>query len=309
MPRIVMVHGIDNQNEGEDLIRSSWIDALAGGLRLVDREDLADRLKLPSTDPSRIDVRVAFYGHLFRAPDVQGDPADLDDLTPAQAATAEALAAEWLGRVAERAPAESPSAVQAERALAMTRNSELVQGAGNLLRATINTLARFPFFARPTLWLAERTVITTLRQVTLYLTEPALRKQIRGIVLGRVDDDTTILIGHSLGSVVAYECAHRLPAPLPLLTTIGSPLGLRTIVTERLDPSPSFPPLVQSWLNHANLEDVVAAEPDLTPLFGRDVPAASRLTCSHYQEAGNAHRSETYLGREIIARAVAEALR
>lgn len=302
MSRIVMVHGIDNQNEGEDLIRSSWIDALAGGLRLIDRDDLADRLKLPSTDPARIDVRVAYYGHLFRAPDIQGDPADLDDLTPAQAATAEALAAEWLGRVAERAPAESPSAVQAERALAMTRDPQLVQGAGNVLRMTIKTLARLPFIARPGMFLVERTLITTLRQVTRYLTEPPLREQIRGIVLNRVDD-TTILIGHSLGSVVAYECAHRLPAPLPLMATIGSPLGLRTIVTDRLDPTPSHPPLVDRWLNVANLEDVVAAEPDLRPLFG------GRVACARFQEpGGNPHDARMYLGREPIARAVAEAL-
>jgi len=158
------------------------------------------------------------------------------------------------------------------------------------------------------MFLVERTLVTTLRQVTRYLTEPALRDRIRKIVLNRVDGETTILIGHSLGSVVAYECAHRLSAPLPLLTTIGSPLGLRTIVTERLDPPPSFPPLVQAWLNHANLEDVVAAEPDLAPLFGRDVPVASRLICSHYQDPTQPHRSETYLGREIIARAVAGAL-
>ena len=80
------------------------------------------------------------------------------------------------------------------------------------------------------------------------------------------------MIGHSLGSVVAYESAHRLTRPLPLLVTLGSPLGLRTIVNDRLRPPPSFPLQVARWLNVADREDVVAAEPDLRPLFARDAP-------------------------------------
>ena len=79
------------------------------------------------------------------------------------------------------------------------------------------------------------------------------------------------------GSVIAYECAHLLEYPLPLLVTFGSPLGLRTIVTDRLNPPPSFPQKVAVWLNVANREDVVAAEPDLRPLFARDLPAPSRF--------------------------------
>ena len=108
-----------------------------------------------------------------------------------------------------------------------------------------------------------------------------------------------MIIGHSLGSVVAYECAHLLKHPLPLLVTLGSPLGLRTIVTDRLSPPPSFPPRAAAWLNVANREDVVAAEPDLRPLFAQDVPAASRFEGVWFDEAGkDPHRAETYLGRE-----------
>ncbi|MDG3007485.1 alpha/beta fold hydrolase [Paludisphaera mucosa] len=311
MARIVLVHGIDNQRETEDGIRAAWIPALAGGVRLAGRGDLADRLQFPTNDPARIDVRVAYYGHLFRAPDVQGARDDLDDLTADQAALAAALLTEWLERVAERAPDESASAVQASRALDLVRDPEAVgaQGVGNATRTILRTLARLPLVARPGMAFVERFLITTLKQVTRYLTEEDLRDQVRQIVLDRLDVDTAVLIGHSLGSVVAYECAHRLPRPLPLLVTLGSPLGLRTIVADRLDPPPSFPRAVQTWLNHANLEDVVAADPDLHPLSGRSVPEGSRLVCSRYQEpGGNPHDPRTYLGRKAVGRATVGAL-
>ncbi|AMV35879.1 hypothetical protein [Planctomyces sp. SH-PL62] len=310
MTRIVLVHGIDNQRETADGIRAGWVPALAGGVRLAGRGDLADRLQLPTSDPAHIEVHVAYYGDRFRAPDVQGAHDDLDDLTADQASLAESLMTEWLERVAERAPSESASAVQAARTLAMVRDPEGAgaQGTGNVARTILKALARSPWIARPGMYIVERTLLTTLNQVTRYLTEPDLRNAIRQTVLDQMDD-AVILIGHSLGSVVAYECAHRLTSPLPLLVTLGSPLGLRTIVTERLDPRASFPPLVQTWLNHANLEDVVAADPDLHPLFGQTVPEGSRLNSFHFQEpGGNPHRPETYLGRLAVGKAIIEAL-
>ena len=96
---------------------------------------------------------------------------------------------------------------------------------------------------------------------------------------------------------------------MPLLVTLGSPLGLRTIVTERLRPPPAFPPMATVWLNVANLEDPVAAEPDLRPLFAQDVPASSRFEGIRFDEAcKDPHRAETYLGRIAVGRKVIEAL-
>jgi ATP-dependent exoDNAse (exonuclease V) alpha subunit len=71
--------------------------------------------------------------------------------------------------------------------------------------------------------------------------------------------------------VVAYEAAQRMTQPLPLLLTLGSPLGLQTIVYQRLRPQPpGFPPKVRRWVNIADRNDFIAAEPDLKG-FGRPV--------------------------------------
>ena len=80
-------------------------------------------------------------------------------------------------------------------------------------------------------------------------------------------------------------------------------------MTERLSPPPSFPPKVAVWLNVANREDVVAAEPDLRPLFAQDVPASSRFEGIWFDETcKDPHRAETYLGRIAVGRKVIEAL-
>jgi hypothetical protein len=311
MATIVLVHGIDHQRETSDLIEASWLPALAGSVRLAGRGDLADRLWPPRSRADSIDCRAAYYGKLFRSADEQGEGAGLDDLTPEQAALADSLALEWLQRVADRAPAGSDDAAQARLTLDVVRAPERVdaQGRGNVRREVLNTLARFSWLANVGMSIAERYVKTALAQVTRYLTEDAIGTQARQAVLDLVTPDTRVIIGHSLGSVVVYECAHLLTQPLPLLVTLGSPLGLRTIVTERLHPPPSFPAKAAVWLNIANLEDPIAAEPDLRPLFARSVPGSSRFEGRRFDEpCDNPHRAETYLGRAVLGAFVIEAL-
>ena len=311
MAAIVLVHGIDNQSESADLIESLWLPALAGGVRLAGRGDLADRLWPPRSRPDSIECRVAYYGGLFRSPDQMGAGEDPRDWTPEQTTLAEALALEWLERDGRTRPRRSADAEQARLALDIARDpaGAGAMGRGNVLREALKTLARVSWFAKAGMYVAERLFLTSLAQVTRYLTDDAIRQQAQQAVLGLVTPDTRVIIGHSLGSVVAYECAHRLTHPLPLLVTFGSPLGLRTIVADRLRPPPSFPPRAAAWLNVANREDVVAAEPDLRPRFAQDVPAASRFEGVWFDEKGkDPHRAETYLGRVSLGRAVIEAL-
>jgi hypothetical protein len=159
------------------------------------------------------------------------------------------------------------------------------------------------------MYVVENLILTSLSQVTRYLTDDETRSRAQQAVLDLISPDTRVVVSHSLGSVVAYECAHQLTHPLPLLVTLGSPLGLRTIVAERLRPPPSFPPRVGSWLNVANRDDVVAAEPDLRPRFAHDVPATSRFQGVWFDGSSKEpHRAETYLGRESVGRAVMQAL-
>ena len=122
MAAIILVHGIDNEHLTPDGVEAEWLPALAGGVRLAGRPDLADRLWPPRSRPDAIECRSAYYGDLFRAPDQQGGAADLRELTPEQATFAEELALEWLERIADRTPASSRDGAQARFALDLAQD-------------------------------------------------------------------------------------------------------------------------------------------------------------------------------------------
>ena len=70
------------------------------------------------------------------------------------------------------------------------------------------------------------------RDVYLYTTFPVARfEQRTPLVRNALFTDATVVISHSLGSVVVYDVLrseHR-TINVPLLVTVGSPLGIRAI--------------------------------------------------------------------------------
>ncbi|MET0235902.1 MAG: hypothetical protein ABW224_14755 [Kibdelosporangium sp.] len=297
MAEVVLVHGIAQEQKSADGLEAEWLPSLAGGVRVAGHPELADRLWRTRD----VDIRMAFYGDLFLPKDQQGSA---DELTEAEWEFAERLGYEWLQRAAQDASRESDRAV-AERELRGQMGE--TQGARAALRPLINSLTRLRPFARFGVALAERVVVKALRQVTRYLTDEEIRAGVQQRVGALISPDTKVIIGHSLGSVVAYEAAHQLEHPLPLLLTLGSPLGLRTIVYDRLRPQPpGVPPQVRSWVNIADRDDLVAARPDLTALF----PGADGVLASSYTVDNGAkpHEATFYLAKQQIGDPVARAL-
>jgi pimeloyl-ACP methyl ester carboxylesterase len=102
-------------------------------------------------------------------------------------------------------------------------------------RDGLRALSGSRFFAA----IGERALLGDLRQVRDYLHVPEIRRQAVALVAGAVEDDTRVLVGHSLGSVVAYEalCAHP-EWPVRGLVTLGAPLGIPNLIFDRLQPAP-----------------------------------------------------------------------
>jgi pimeloyl-ACP methyl ester carboxylesterase len=100
-----------------------------------------------------------------------------------------------------------------------------------------------------------------------------VRRQVQQSVLDIVSDDTRVMLGHSLGSIVAYEvlCAHP-ELPVRSLVTLGSPLGLgavhRRLRPPVVDGRGQFPHGIERWTNIADAADMVALVKDLAPIFG-----------------------------------------
>lgn len=266
MARVVVVHGIGQEFLGPEQMHRDVVPALRDGVLLAGS---------PPPDPE--DVVCAFYGDLFTEPGTRSD-----DLPPwDEWDVEEGLEAELLD--AWRQAAEDPAGSSAADSAADPAEDVLTRGvlghaASRALRvervrAALDALAGTRFFGR----VSDRLLVLALRQVRRYLTEPELRAAAQARVAAAVGPDTRVLVAHSLGSVVAYEtlCA-RPELPVTDLVTLGSPLGLRGIVFDRLAPAPAdgtaaWPGGTRRWTNIADRGDVVALPDRLAPRFGTAV--------------------------------------
>lgn len=118
-----------------------------------------------------------------------------------------------------------------------------------------------------------------------------------------------MVIGHSLGSVVAYEllCAPAAEWNVDTLITLGSPLGIPNLIFDRLDPAPrggtgAFPRGIKQWVNVASPDDIVAAQKSLAPMF--EGPVTDHLI----DNGAESHAAERYLTAAVTGAAVAAAI-
>ncbi len=226
---MVCVHGIGKQLDGEQTLLSQWRPALQDGLTQADAAGL-----LADTE-----VGMAFYGDLFRPlgqPLAVGDPYYRSgDVEPGLETR---LLLEWWTAAAA---AEPQVVAPGADTLAHTPGS---------VQAALGALSHSKFFGGLTL----RTLVFDLKQVRRYLTYPELRAAARSRVTDLIGPGTQVVVGHSLGSVVAYEALHALDASdtiegpedepghrVRALVTLGSPLGIPNLIFDRLQPAPDGP--------------------------------------------------------------------
>jgi hypothetical protein len=214
---VLCVHGVGQQLKGEDSLAAEWALALRDGMRRSGCRET----QLPGSG----EFQCTFYGDLFRPAGRRlgiGDPW----LTIADATEfdRELLVAWWRGA------AESDPQVIQPNARTLARAPSSVQTALRALSGSV-------FFTG----LAERAMLFDLQQVRRYMTDPQVRQAVQKRVAAQVSADTQVVVGHSLGSVVAYEalCAHP-EWPVRGLVTLGSPLGIRNLIFDRLLPPPTL---------------------------------------------------------------------
>lgn len=306
---VVFVHGIGQQQRGPATLGGPWQAALADGVWKAGHLDLAARLRLPPGAAGAIQAEMAFYADLFDPADLQGRSAGLGDLDPAEAAAVEELAGVLLRRAAEAAGSEADRRTAEDELAGLEGRLGEAMGVRNLARGALAGMARLRWFGPFGLAFAQRFVVRSLVQVVRYLHEPALRAQVQARVAGVVDDDTQVLLGHSLGSVVAFEAACQLGSRLPLLVTLGSPLGIRRVVYDRLQPQPPrFPDWVDRWVNVAADDDIVAAVPDLTGLFPSAARTVGALDNRRVDNGSAPHDPTHYLTKKVVGGPVADVL-
>ncbi|MFE2964136.1 hypothetical protein ACFXKC_10775 [Streptomyces sp. NPDC059340] len=234
--RILGIHGVGNfrVSQPPDAAAAHLADLWASALwRSEYRED-------GQAPEPREGVAVAYYADLLRRRGTQGRN-DLDSLDEFE----RELVALWLDACG------LPDAAAAGRATAP-------------LRQALAWLARTRGLGQPA---TEWFVAVCFREVAAYLRGSA-RQQVRSRIADALAaHQPTVVIAHSLGSVVAYETLWEHPElSVDLLVTLGSPLALPHAVFPRLQPAPvdergQRPPNVACWVNLADPGDLVAIPP------------------------------------------------
>lgn len=143
-------------------------------------------------------------------------------------------------------------------------------------------------------------------------------KTMRQIILERLmaampenRDEPCVVIGHSLGSVIAYDGLINHKNNTKTFITLGSPLGLYTVMAEmkrlnHIDPLP-IPKSLERWENFRDRVDPVALTKYLHGHYKGDITPQDHWV-DNIDNDTNPHSLPGYLKTRKVRNVVAEAL-
>lgn len=287
---LVFLHGRGLAGEDPARLRATWTAALNSGL-------LAARL--PTISPEA--VWFPYYGDL------------LAELTVDAADTEATTTAETLAPVLDEPRAIYTSLLE-QAALRSGMPAELVHGntdheggsALGLLSPLTSRLQRQLSWVAARSGLDETLIALFLRDVAAYLGDQDVKTAILDQVAAALPQSgQAVIVSHSLGTVVAVDLLSRARPDItvPLLVTMGSPLGLDAVYTRVLLQPPRRPDRVTAWLNAWTPADATTIGCPLTPVWG---PGLVEVVTANSRR--RPHDVEEYLRHPQVAAPVAEAL-
>ncbi|MDC7217383.1 MAG: hypothetical protein PQJ28_00015 [Spirochaetales bacterium] len=278
---IVMIHGRDQQNEDPSDLKKEWIETLEKGLEL-------SNLELPEDT----NIVFPFFGDLL-------DELGKDLYTEIQGVIAKGeeekkLVSFQFDLVSELA---SNAMITDEQ---IKVYSDRYQEKGPLnwawVQAAMRALDQYTGFG-------DFSIRQFTRDVYLYLNIPPIRKKIDSFIASSIPQGETMIIGHSLGSVIGYNVLSQLEDfEIVKYITVGSPLGLKSI-KNKLETPLRMPKVIRSgWYNAYDEKDYIA----LNPLDDKHFPISPTITNSNHvsNHTRNHHGIKGYLDDKTLAQAI-----
>ncbi|CCK24453.1 hypothetical protein BN159_0074 [Streptomyces davaonensis JCM 4913] len=154
-------------------------------------------------------------------------------------------------------------------------------------------------------------LVSALREVRLYLYEPEPAARVRSFVAGAFGAGTCVVIGHSLGSVIAYDLLRRgevapdRTAAVRTLVTCGSPLAIPSVRRGLgiADGEPLKLPGGIAWVNVFDPGDFITGGVGLSAL-------SPGITDAQVDNGnGDPHSALRYLRAGAVARVIADGCR
>lgn len=148
-------------------------------------------------------------------------------------------------------------------------------------------------------------MLRVVKQGYTYLSSPGAGSAVDDIVGPYLQKSPQVLVTHSLGTVIVFKLLremekHGKSVKIPLLITMGSPLGLDAF-KKKLGPKFGKPSFVERWENFYDRSDLVALGKDLnSKTFGPGIENDGTVN----NTTGNAHGIIGYLPHKGVVDAL-----
>ena len=286
--QLVFIHGRAQEHKDSVKLKADWLKALNDGL-------VKSGLQLPIAETS---VRFPYYGQTLY--DLVSNAAVVAEVVVRGAAT-DPEAAFQLAVLKEVQNELGISDAEVDQLLAV----EVKQ------RGVLNwewTQAVLRAIDRKVPGGSAASIALATRDVYQYLKNPVIRKSIDDGVKQALNQQPSVVVSHSLGTVVAYNLLKREGETtgweVPLFITLGSPLGV-TAIAAAMAPL-EHPYCVGKWFNAMDDRDVVALYPltkkhfDIAPEIENKIDVRNRTK--------NRHGIDGYLDDAVVAARIHAAL-
>lgn len=289
--QLVLVHGRSQQGKNAKALKRQWLDALEVGLRKSGKT-----LPIPESD-----VRFPFYGDTL-VDLIAGVPAADAAEIVVMGAGLDAEERVFMLQVMEEVRREARVTEVELRAAA---GDEVVE-MGPQNWGWVGAVAR----ALDDKGLSGTAVALATHDVYCYLVDGSIKDDIdEGVANALKPGVETVVVGHSLGSVVAHALLRERGEDegwaVPQFVTVGSPLAVSRIKQSIIPPR--WPTCVKRWYNARDKDDIVALYP-LTPErfnVGEENHVTDALVVNR---TSNQHGISGYLSDEKVAGVIYEAL-
>ena len=147
----------------------------------------------------------------------------------------------------------------------------------------------------------------TVDMVALLAGDPGVARTARERLSELIGPDTSVLVAHSLGTVLAYNALVGHPdSGVDTLVTLGSPLGTEMAAAMLPEPGDDglrpWPGSIRRWVNVAAVGDHATGSGQLAQRFG------PRVEDRRVDNGHRAHDPEPYLNSAVTGEAVSSAL-
>jgi hypothetical protein len=292
---LVLVHGRAQQQKDSAALKLQWIDAWRLGLE-------KSGLSVPIAETA---IRFPYFGDTLDAL-AHGGAKVPDVIIRGAESNEEERLMQFLAIILDEARMRQGISDDAVRAAAALHAGDLSIERGPLnwpwVRGIVAALDKVPGLNGGGLALATA-------DVWHYLHDAPTRNAIdNGVRQALPREAEAVVVGHSLGSVVAYQLLNNdglfAGWRVPLFATVGSPLGVRAI-RNYIAPT-KRPVCVGDWFNALDARDIVALHPLDAEHFSVDPPIENKVDV--HNDTPNRHGITGYLSDKEVAKRIHDAV-